>query len=274
MTQMKFEGSDNYALCLVEISAPTAPLTLLITDIVWNQAYKSGSSLEDFARRDLALHRKKAPSAQFTPFKLLRFRPGLDGYRFGMRNGNREEVTFYFALGPNRYSATCRGDVEKDCLAALATLRSQKEGAAKSEVQGSRVTPKSLGGVSVVLPPGWLIMQDTPRFFTMLNEGALFQLRTPVVPAMVSDDRLASTVQDQIKSYCHDGLPRTATRTITSKKYRLGMLTYATCRTSTQEHLLSGVLSVGSERLFLSSSMQQDPTARTLEILSSFETPR
>ena len=121
-----FEHSKKKpALCLMEPSSGSAPPTLLILDIAFNQGYKPGAPLEDIARRDLAMRRKKKPGAKSTPVKPVRFRTGLDGFGFGMQYGDRGWDTFYFALGPKRYTATCRGDREKDCLTALATIRSR-----------------------------------------------------------------------------------------------------------------------------------------------------
>ena len=271
-------STSKPALCLLEVTAGSAPPTLLILDIALNQAYEPGSSLEVIARRDLAMRRKKQPSAKLTPLKPVRFRTDLDGFGLGMLNGGIGWDTFYFALGPKRYFATCRGDVEKDCLAALSTIRSEKESAPKTGLQGPRVVPKSWNGISFVVPPGWTIREDTSKLFLMLGQGESFQLRTPLLQTLLPDDpsRLAGAIQGGIKLACShpvEGPSSVTTRTITSERSQPGTLAYATCRDSAQGYLLSGVLSVGAIRKFLVvQSKTQDPTSRALEVLSSLET--
>jgi hypothetical protein len=108
--------------CLQKAGAQGPP-PLLVVDIVLNQAYAPKVSLKEIAARDLAARREKVPDGEFTTLKPVKFREGMEGWGFGMKTGGTAFDLFYFGAGRKRYYATCLAVWEKECFAALRSLR-------------------------------------------------------------------------------------------------------------------------------------------------------
>jgi len=262
------------ALCLFPVSEKGGT-ALLIVDLARNQAYDAMASLGEIARRDLAQRRQRAPQAEFSALQSIQFRKGLSGFGFGMRSGAQAWDTFYFSLGAKRYYATCRGDWKKDCLAALSTAAASRQASAREESRGPRFAPKTLQGISLLVPPGWTVRQDTQNLFLMQGPGGDFQIRVPLLPGLIPSDPagLEKAIREGLASGCP--APAAAEAALASRPVGtggLGRLSYAVCADSKGGRLLFGVLSLTSTRRFLvAQDGPREPAAQALRILVTFE---
>jgi hypothetical protein len=274
-----FTPAKRPALCLEPTVYAGGPPALVILDAARSEVYDPAGSLEDFARRDLAMHQRKMAKSRFSALKPLKFRDDLQGYGWGTDAGGHAFDMFYFQLGGRKYYAWCRGDEQKNCYAALATVDAARAGAAAAADREPRFTPKALEGYALAVPPGWKVTRDEPKLFLVVAHDESFQIKVPLAQFLLGSDARsqAKGIAGGLKAVCPEpveGPSPISKRDVSAATAQKGTFVYATCRNA-REYDLAGVLDIGGlRRLIVATNQSQDPTARALAIVSNLAAAR
>jgi len=273
-----FAAGKKPALCLQPTVYAGGGPALMIGDAARSEVYDPAASLGDFARRDLEMHRRKMPQSRFTALQPLKLRGDLLGYGWGASAGRAVFDMFYFQLGGRTYYAWCRGDEEKNCYAALATVAAARAGAAAARDRGPRFAPPALEKYTLEVPPGWQVARNEPKLFLVVAHDESLQVKVPLAQLLLGSDarRRADGIAGGLKAACPEPIesPSPISTRDVSAGAQKGTFVYATCR-SAREYDLVGVLDIGGlRRLIVATNRSQDPAARTLAILSNLAEAR